>query len=369
MHPRWIASAYFDLGLIIGPPVAAVLLVLALPALRAEETPVWGWVLFVVCIDVTHVYASLYRTYFQPDEFARRRLFYMATPLACFLGGVALYSLGHQVFWRVLAYIAVFHFVRQQYGLMMVYRHRAGEHSPREALLDKCAIYAAMVYPLALWHRDPSTRNFQWFIEGDFVQLPEWVATGAVVFYTTSVLLFAARQVQVYTLTGIVNWGKIGIVGSTAAVWYVGIAFLNSDFAFTATNVVAHGVPYMALVWLYGHRRWAGDSSWRGTFHRPAGVGLFVGLLIALAYSEEALWELFVWQEHAEVFLGMVLNFEVPSAALTILVPLLTVPQATHYILDAKIWKFDGSNPNLRYYLFLEGEVPRTDSEFRVESG
>ncbi len=363
MRANWIASARFDLGLIVGPPVAAVLLVLALPAMRTGETPVWGWLIFVVFVDVAHVYSSLYRTYFEPDEFARRRLFYLATPLACFLGGVALYSVGSTVFWRVLAYVAVFHFVRQQYGFVMVYRHRAGERSAGSALVDKCAIYAAMVYPLALWHRDPSARNFEWFIEGDFVQLPVWVATGAVVFYAASLLVFAALQVQVFAQTRTVNWGKIGIVGSTAAVWYVGIALLDSDFAFTVTNVVAHGVPYMALVWLYGRRRWAGNPSWRGTIHRPAGVGLFVGLLFVLAYAEEGLWELFVWQEHAEVFLGMALNFEVPSLVLTILVPLLTVPQATHYILDARIWKFDGSNPNLRYYLFLEGDAPAAGND------
>ncbi len=89
---------------------------------------------------------------------------------------------------------------------------------------------------------------------------------------------------------------------------------------------------------------------------------MFVGQLLAHDYTQDGLWELFVWQDHAEVFLGMALNFEVPAMALTILVPLLTVPQATHYILDAKIWKFDGSNPNLRYYLFLDGEAPQAGS-------
>ena len=358
MKSSWIVSASFDLGLILGPPIAAVLLVLAVPVLRSSETPIWGWVLFVVFIDVAHVYASLYRTYFHPQEFARRRTLYLVTPLACFLAGVALYSIDYLLFWRVLAYIAVFHFLRQQYGFMMVYRHRAGECHGWDTWLDKCTIYATMLYPLAFWHEHPSSRDFQWFVEGDFIELPGWVPSVAVILYTTSLSLFVARQIQVFMVRGTINWGKLGIVTSTGAVWYVGIVLLNSDFAFTITNVVAHGVPYMALVWLYGRRRWMDDPSWRGMIHRPIGVGIFVALLLVLAYMEEGLWDLFVWQEHAEVFFGMVPGLEFPSTVLTILVPLLTVPQATHYFVDAWIWKFNESNPHIRYYLFLEGEAP-----------
>ena len=41
-----------------------------------------------------------------------------------------------------------------------------------------------------------------------------------------------------------------------------------------------------------------------------------------------------------------------PDALLVLVVPALILPQATHYVLDAWIWKFDGSNPRLREYLF-----------------
>ena len=41
-----------------------------------------------------------------------------------FVVAVALYSAGSIVFWRALAYLAVFHFVRQQYGWVALYRGR-----------------------------------------------------------------------------------------------------------------------------------------------------------------------------------------------------------------------------------------------------
>jgi len=351
---RWIHSPVFDGVLIVGPAVVSVLLVLFVPALRAERLPSWGWLVFVVGVDVAHVWSSLYRTYLDPDELRRRRTHYVATPLICFGAGVVLYSLGSLAFWRVLAYLAVLHFVRQQYGFVMLYRHRAGEHGGLDAVVDKAAIYAAMLYPLAYWHaRDD--RVFAWFVAGDFVTLPAWTAGVAGALYATALLAFAGRQVQRALAGERLSWGKIGIVASTAATWYVGIVAFNSDFAFTVTNVVAHGLPYLALVWLYGRRKWSAPPSWRTWLYRPALLWAFVGLVVLLAYLEEGAWDLLVWREHAGFFGGLGLP-ELPRELLTLVVPLLILPQATHYVLDAWIWKFDGSNPGLREYLFASAE-------------
>ena len=354
-RPGWIHSPVFDGGLILGPPLAAVALVLLVPAMRSPSVPPWAWLVFVVFIDVAHVYSSLYRTYFDPDELARRRTLYLMTPVLCFAAGVVLYSLGSLVFWRLLAYVAVYHFVRQQYGFVMLYRHRAGERDPLDRRIDALAIYATMLYPLVFWHAAP-VRQFSWFVEGDFVRLPAWTPMLAIGLYTAVLGVFAARQIWLAVRGRRPNWGKIGVVGSTAAVWWVGIVALDSDFAFTVTNVVAHGVPYMALVWLYGRRRWSRPGAprrgWLETIHQPTAVVLFVGLLLALAYFEEGLWDVLVWGEHGTLFGGLALPFELSDAMLALVVPLLTVPQATHYVLDGWIWKFDGSNPDLRENLF-----------------
>src|SRR5262249_15847911 len=45
--------------------------------------------------------------------------------------------------------------------------------------------------------------------------------------------------------------GKHVVAAATAACWYVGIVATNADYAFTVTNVFVHGVPYLALVYLY----------------------------------------------------------------------------------------------------------------------
>lgn len=40
--------------------------------------------------------------------------------------------------------------------------------------------------------------------------------------------------------------------------------------------------------------------------------------------------------------------FAGPPLFAALLIPLLALPQATHYLLDAWLWRFDGSNPGLR---------------------
>ena len=114
-------------------------------------------------------------------------------PLVCLAVGVVLHSLGALVFWRVLAYAAVFHFVRQQFGFVMLYRHRCGERSLADRRLDKMAIYSTMLYPLAFWHAT-SDRRFEWFVEGDFLSLPAWMSPVALWIYSAILLVFLVRQ-------------------------------------------------------------------------------------------------------------------------------------------------------------------------------
>jgi len=347
---RWLHSAAFDLGWFAAPPLLAALAVLLVPALRAPETPLWGWLVFVVFIDVGHVYASLYRTYLDPAELARRRGLYLALPAACWGAGALLYRVSALAFWRALAYLAVFHFVRQQYGFLRAYARLEGAKPAWEERLEAAAVYATMLYPLAYWHADPS-RRFWWFVQGDFVRLRGLAGPWAGAAYAAALAAFAARQAWRARAGLPVSAGKLAVVFSTAAAWYVGIVATNSDFAFTLTNVVAHGVPYCALVWLYGRRRWRG-AGWRAALHRPAAALAFVGVLLALAYLEEGAWDVLVWREHAAAFFGAAIDW-VPGRALsTVLVPLLALPQAMHYVSDAWLWRFDGSNPGLREALF-----------------
>ncbi len=65
-----------------------------------------------------------------------------------------------------------------------------------------------------------------------------------------------------------------------------------------------------------------------------------MGLIAGFAYLEEGLWDGLVWREHGAVFGWFQALPDVSRAAwLAWLVPLLALPQSTHYVLDGFIWR------------------------------
>lgn len=332
----WLRSPRYDGWLILAPPFAALAVVALLPATYRQSAafPLLAWVGVVLLIDVAHVYGTLFQTYFDPQQRRQRRTLLAVVPLACYAGGVALHAAGSLVFWRALAYLAVFHFVRQQYGFLRLYARR--EAPAPGAWLPAVLIYAATLYPLLWWHLSPP-RHFNWFVAGDFVQrdwpLGRHLATGL---YLALLLAYGAREAWLYRTTRAFNLPRNLLLAGTAASWYAGIVRCNGDLAFTLLNVVAHGVPYLALVW---SRRPAGTAG-RGWWAGRHGLALFGGAIALFAFLEEGLWDGLVWREHATVF-GWFQHL--PAVAepglLMWLVPLLALPQSTHYVLDGFIWR------------------------------
>ena len=231
----------------------------------------------------------------------------------------------------MLAYLAVWHFVRQQYGWVALYRRRAGEPRDWTYYLDTATIYTATIYPLLWWHAH-LPRKFWWFLEGDFARLPlQWVHFLAPVYWLT-LAAYSVKMVRSYS-QGRGHPGKDTVVFTTWLCWYLGIVVFNSDYAFTVTNVVIHGIPYMALVY------WFREKKRRSTSEEPRfRWSKLVAPLLAiwfLAFAEEMFWDRAVWHERSWLF-GPPWDLEWLEA---LIVPLLAVPQLTHYILDGFIWK------------------------------
>ncbi len=320
-------------------------MVLWLP--EALDLPPWGWLVFVVGIDVAHVWASLYRTYLQPGEVRRRPWLYLGTPVACLLALVALRCAGTAWFWTAMAYTALHHFIKQQAGVAMLYRRRAGL-GPEGARLERWALYAVCGWPVLWWHAH-LPQPFAWFVEGDFL-----VGLTPDVLWPTGLAALAVLALHLRQRLRERLWtpGRDLWLAMSAAVWGGGIVLGGGDAAFTVTNVVHHGLPYFALVWWAGRGRWrvSGDGPAQPGWFTPAGAALFLVPLLALALFEEALWDAWVWQDHAWLF-G---TWPTPPDWLAWLaVPVLASPQVTHYVLDGFIWRFDGSNPGLAEALEL----------------
>jgi hypothetical protein len=343
----WLFSRAVDLGAFAGSALAAwALVLLGWPlGLLDADAPTWTFFTCVVAVDVAHVWSMGFRSYFDGAELRARPLLYASVPLAAYLCGVGLHAFSSRVFWGALAYLAVFHFVRQQAGFLRLYARRNPAQTRLDTMLEQAAMYSSMLAPLIGWHgRLP--RAFAWLIEGDFVAV-EAVSTVAAHVYPLAAVgnalllaAFALRQAQLLRRG---TWvpGKSVLMAATASCWWLGIVVFDSDYVFTVTNVLIHGVPYFVLTQRYARARGEGWAS-RIALHGLVPVLLFC---LVLAVAEEALWDRWVWHERAAYF-GEV--FPLSPGLLTFLVPLLALPQASHYVLDGFLWRVRRENLVLR---------------------
>lgn len=329
----WLFSRRLDVSMFAGTAAASALLVLLARRLGvAGETPAWAWLALVVGIDVAHVWSTLFRVYLDGDEVRRRPGLYASAPIIAYATGVAVHQLSAQSFWRLLAYVAVWHFVRQQAGWMKLYGQRA--RSPLgERRLDAAAIYAATLGPVVWWHAH-LPRPFWWFQENDFVgPWPQWVGTAALTLHALVLLgWFGAAALRRQ-----ISPGKTLLLLATWGAWFGGIVLARDDFAFTVMNVSLHGVPYLVLLFRYmSHRR---DERGYGSLNLVlrGGLPVFVAGLWVLAFAEEFAWDRLVWHERP-MFFGAA-GFELGPMVLSLLVPLLALPQTTHYLLDGFVWR------------------------------
>lgn len=130
------------------------------------------------------------------------------------------------------------------------------------------------------------------------------------------------------------NIPKIALISGTYLSWYFGIVYFNNDLVFTFLNVISHGIPYIALIYIREIQQKDDQNLNRLSLFKSAfGIFLFILVILAFAFFEEFLWEILVWNEHFSLNLNVSLNW------FQFLVPLLVVPQLTHYLLDGFIWR------------------------------
>ena len=325
--------------LAFGGSAALALALIALGAqlgLLDDALPEALWIGCILAVDVAHVWTTAFRVYLDPAELRRRPLLYGGAPLALLVLGVCLHAVSSLTFYRALAYAAVFHFVRQQAGFLSLYHRREPGLSERTRRFELATIYTATLFPLAYWHAH-LPRAFAWFVPGDFVPLGGAALLEALSPYYHLLLVAFLARIFLYERDRLPT-GKLLLVTSTWAMWWLGIIALDSDYAFAVTNVLGHGIPYMVLTYRYGRSR-AEDRGADTRFVRAIlgrGVLGFALFALGLAFAEELLWDRLVYHERAGLF-GAGLSFD--PALLDFVVPFLSLPQLTHYVLDGFIWR------------------------------
>ena len=340
----WLADPVVEFIFILLPPFFCLGLIFFFPDLFQNTSKIsdaW-WVILILLVDVAHVYSTLYRTYFHKEALSKHKNLLIVIPILAFVIGVFVYTSSTLMFWRLLAYLAVFHFIRQQYGFMRLYARK--DNNPKWMnRLDVYVIYLATVYPLLYWHLSDS-RNFNWFVAGDFLLFRvSYLNELAHIIYLFSLALFFLKELYLIFILKQFNFPKTVLIIGTIISWYFGIVYFNGDMVFTLLNVVSHGIPYMALVWLFSvknERQIFQKSFVQKLITQSWGIVFFLVVIFVLAYVEEGFWDTLLWHEHKKLYtLFYKFSITVSDKYLCVIVPLLALPQITHYVIDGFIWK------------------------------
>ncbi len=357
----WLFGKPIDLMVLYLPVWLVWLVCFFLPESTLHaDVPLWVWVVVVVGIDVSHVWTTIFRTYLDKEEFRQHRKLLITSPILVFVTVFAIASYSQMLFWSVLAYLALYHFIKQQYGFLRIYKAKHGNFK-RQVFKDEWVIYLSMLYPVVYWHLSPQ-RNFEWFVEGDFFLFNQLIPQDVFGQITTVgnimywLIMIGWMVQEIINDRANIPFGKILWTMTTAGNWYIGIVYFNSDLAFTLTNVVAHGLPYMALVFFYVERKKHIKGKISALRWKPLArhVVVMLAIVMVLAFGEEYLWDMWLYRDN-EAFFGSFMpltrealnNPWVQAAGIA----LLTIPQATHYVLDGFIWKGNHKNPYVKKVL------------------
>ncbi len=340
----WIYSPKFDTIWFVFPQLIPAICIFFLPNqfLNNQRTEIFpiSWILIVLAIDVAHVYSSVYKTYFKEDAWCNFGFKMKYLPVFVWMGGILIYSTSSYLFWSCLAYFAVYHFVRQQYGFFRLYSLPSANKWYRKIL--SLSIYASTVVPILIWHCK-GQQNFNWMLAGDFkyINLP-FLVSFLKMFYFLIHLVYIYIEFKEYQFHKKWNIGRMLITLSTSFAWYSSIVLINNDFTFSLVNVIGHGIPYFALVWVTEKRELNNSSSdfFKFIFSKWGWICFYL-IIFGFAYIEEGLWDSLIWHEHSETFGWIYPFFDLIESdqVLAFMIPLLIMPQVVHYILDAYIWK------------------------------
>lgn len=365
----WLHSARVDLAVVLVPLLLAAL-AFGVQRLTGFDEPLWAYLLGFVALDVAHVWATAFVTYLDPARFAARRQLYVWVIPVCFGAAALVHAASSVAFWTAISYFAIFHFVRQQVGFVMLYKARVEPRSAFDYHLDKAAVYVGALWPILIWHAAPRGQ-FDWFSGEE--QFLFRLDPGLIPVVTTCALAFAliwaVRQLERWRAGDAISLGKVVWIGGSWISWSAGIALSDNLLVSACFLNFFHGLPFIALVYARvrvggraapGHQGQSVRARLLDVVRSRGGFFVMYGALLVVALVEELGWESVVWRSYLPA-LGFS-STPMRGPPRTFFIALLATPQLVHYVLDAFIWKLNDHNRDF-LRLLREGVAGRSQVE------
>lgn len=323
------------------------------PQFLEWNNPLWFFV-FTILIDVAHVWGTIFRGYLRSEFTPGQKKILIFAPIVAFLSlflvthiqitGQEWYFMGVVL----LAYMAVFHFIKQQIGFILLYRTR--EEIPQKLanfhrIFDIIIGYLITLGPFIFWLMHYGEKNINWFIDGEYIFLANFLTNTSLYWIVTFaiILIYILAQILFIFAGARINLLKYIYILGTAFIWYAGMVFYDNMIIFGVGNMLLHGINYYGIVTASTFSNREKLPKILKKFSRSL-VSVFMMVaffLISFAFIETFLFEKLIWQEQISIF-GDFGFFTIENKTLLIAIfSLLGSIQLTHYILDRYIWKKD----------------------------
>lgn len=293
MSMNWIVNRKSDLLWFIGGALGGYGMFFLHAGLKVDMITVWFF--WVVLLDTPHFFGTYVRTYFDKEEFHRRKKLLIGS-LAWFLVGpsaigisyllhdmnVANYKFPFLLFIVFFNLWAYWHVVRQHYGIMSLYKKKNNDFDQIDFRIDQGILYVGLLAPfLAFIVRHPEARKAlgisgeapafpavgdgSIFSAGYLSQLhwEHYLTILTVAALLTVVGVFIARQYYRWSHGLSINMPKViflvALLPLYALICYSSSILTVPLVAFSAFVTIYHDIQYHAIVWYYARNR----------YHRP----------------------------------------------------------------------------------------------------
>lgn len=322
--------------------------------LYPENSPLWFFI-FIIIFDVWHVWWTLYRWYLQKNILKKHWKLLIGIPIFSIISLIILCNI--QIPWHdplyvplsFLAYMAVFHFIKQQVGFVQLYGRQAENLDSLTYIskkIDTIITWIVTGFPFAYWMMHYENISLNWFIPWEYIFISKLVP------YTEFLWILYGLCIIIYCIFQLIlllRWARLNplkylyIIG-TAYIWFNGMVAYDSIIIFGFGNILLHGLNYYGIVIWSTRSNIEAYGKWLEKIKKMGVILFSLGIVLSMAslwYIEEFFWNQFVWREKNMIFSDFFYNIWYSEPILILIVSILGSVQLTHYILDRYIWRWD----------------------------
>ena len=260
IETAWIIGRGSDLAFLIGGALVAYGLLAAHLVFGVAAVVIYC--VWIVAIDGPHVFATLSRTYLDPVErTARARLlrwslvFFALGPASVGLSALAGTRLPYDLFLVACSLWAYWHVVRQHYGVMVLYKKKAGDMAPVDDRVDDACLYVGLLAPFVGF----VLSNPRALAMAGLAAPPSWALPTAWGAFGAAVLALGVRQLVRLAQGQALNASKVLFVLTALSVSAVVMSPpVASRIQYEAVFPIVtsfHNVQYLAIVWFFHENR------------------------------------------------------------------------------------------------------------------